>query len=120
MLETLDFIEGAVSKLVPVFSGRMEQLDKLAARGSIDISDFKLLQPAFVPVCDFLAIISDRDDMKGKIHTIITPAQFVECVNTVLYLIDLPRLWLNFSDALARMEGARENTKQAKKNSLAH
>jgi len=114
MLEFMDFLEGSLAELVPVYSKHLEELDRIATKGEINLVDMRLLQPVMKPICNFIAVISDREDLKDKIHKMITMTQAAECINKMFYLMDLPRLWLNFSEALTRMEEAKKmtNTKQ--------
>lgn len=114
MFELLGFIEGAVEKLVPVYTKRWakKQIDKVA-KGKLDAGDFRLFQPAFEPICDFIVQCADRDDLKGQIHKIFTPAQFIKCVNILMYLTDLEELAVNFTQALARVSDATKAMKRA-------
>ena len=117
MLELLEFIENCIGDLVPVYQKNIKQLDRIAERGTLSATDISLLKPAYVPICDFIAQIADRKDLKGKLHGMLTPTQFTACFNAFLYLVDLPVLWSNFTDALTRVNEARKATKRS---SLAH
>ena len=114
MFELLGFIEGAVGDLVPVYSKSWakKQINKVA-KGKLDAGDFRLFQPAYVPICGFIAQCADRDDLKDELHKKFTPAQFVKCVNLLMYLSDVEELAVNFMQALARVTDATKAMKAA-------
>lgn len=112
MMEFLEFIETSIAQLSSGYIANMEAFDKVASKGEIGLLDFRLFKPAFEPVCDFLAVCAQRPDLKGKIHKGIKMAQFVECVNTMLYLVDIQKLYENFQQALERMASAKQKSKR--------
>ncbi len=114
MYELLGFLEGSIEKLVPVYSQKWA-IKKVAkvAEGRLDAGDFKLLQPAYEPICAFIARCAEREDLKETLHKILTPAQFVRCVNALLFLVDVEELAVNFTQALARVSAASKEMKRA-------
>lgn len=109
MQEFMEFLETSVGKLVPVFSKRMSSSDwDRLAKGQLAVTDFRLLSPALEPFCDFIAQLAVYDGRRGKLHRMVTTAQFIEIVNKMFYLVDLPALYLNFSEALASMLEAQK------------
>lgn len=117
MREFINSLESAIGEMVPVYADNFEQMAARAVSAGFGLADFKMLEPAFTPVCKFIAMIADKPDDGEWIAENITPSQFIECVNLVLYLIDIQVMWANFSDALTRMMDAR---KGAKKGLSAH
>jgi len=111
MFELVGFLEKSVADLVPVYSEKMTQIERIAKTGDVATIDFGLFAPAFEPVCDFVAMIADRPELKGELHKMVTPAQFMEALDKTFYLMDLERLWSNFSDVLARVQKAKAKVK---------
>jgi hypothetical protein len=111
MMEFLEFMETSIAQLSSGYMKNMAMFDKVARKGEIGLVDFQIFKPAFEPICNFIAVCARRPDLKGKIHKGIKTAQFVECVNVLLYLIDIERLYENFYQALERMASAKANSK---------
>jgi len=108
MRELLNFLESAVGELVSEYSNKIDELDKMIPRlidSGLAITDFKLLEPAFKPICNFIAMVNDGEESIEAewIYQHITPAQFIACINKLMYLLDIEELYTNFSDALARV-----------------
>lgn len=114
MYELLGFIEGAVEKIGKTYSEKWaDRLIQKAAKGKLDAGSIRLLQPAYVPICEFIAHCGDREDLKSELHKMLTPAQYTRCVNAMLFLVDVEELAVNFTEALAKVSAARKAMKQA-------
>ncbi|MBU0598828.1 hypothetical protein KKF61_07650 [Patescibacteria group bacterium] len=119
MYDMLEFFEGSIEKLVPVYSQKWaaKQVEKIAKAGKVDAGAFRLFKPAFEPICDFIAECADRVDLKGKLHRLLTPAQFTACINALLYLCDAEEMAVNFTQAQGRLT---EAIKAMRQTSSAH
>jgi hypothetical protein len=115
-----DLLEGMVQEAISTYSKKIDELDNLVNRFQqfgISITDFRLFKPYLGSICNFIAGIADiekidKQDAGQWIRENITPAQFIGCINKIMYLLDIEELYGNFSDALARIDGA---VKRAKK-----
>jgi hypothetical protein len=116
MYELLTFIEGSIGSLASVYSKQWarDMVGKVA-KGKMDAGNIRLLTPAFEPICGFIATCADKPGL--KLHEIITPAQFTECINAMLFLVDAEDMALNFSRALAKVSAIAKATKETKRAS---
>lgn len=115
-----DLLEGMVQEAINAYSKKIEELDNLVTRlqrSGISITDFRLFKPYLGSICDFIATIADVETIEelpaGKwIRANITPAQFIACMNKIMYLLDIEELYGNFSEALARINIVAKKAKK--------
>jgi hypothetical protein len=111
MGEFLEFMEMSIGKLSAGYAKNMTIFNRIASSGEVGLVDVQIFKPAFEPVCDFLAVCARRPDLKGWIHENITVVQFIECINAMLYLIDIQNLYENFTQALERIASVKKSRK---------
>ncbi|HEY5132106.1 MAG TPA: hypothetical protein VII85_00315 [Candidatus Krumholzibacteriaceae bacterium] len=111
MGDLISFLEDAVATCAAEYAKSAGALEKMLKAGSVSMGDFRLLKPAFRPICGFIATCADRAELGDWIAANITISQFVECANKIIYLVDLEVLLGNFSEALARIEEAKKKAK---------
>ena len=113
MTEVTRFIEDAISECTETYLNNVGDLEKIAAKGTIDIQDMRLLSPMMKPIMGLIAIMGDREDLKDTLHEIVTVSQFAECFNAALHLIDVEKLIPNFTMALGKIQTVVEKMKKS-------
>lgn len=112
MHEVTKFIEDAISHCADTYLSSTEELEKVAARGKVDVKDIRLITPMMKPVCNLIATMADREDLKDKLDEMVTVSQFAECFNAALYLMDIEKMIPNFTGALTKIQKTVSKTKK--------
>ena len=110
MADFIEFLETAIASCTEEYAKNFLAIQKTLKDGKVGVGDFKMLRPAFGPICGFIATCGDRRDLGPWVEQHITVAQFIECVNKMLYLVSVDELYANFSEALARVNEAKKKT----------
>ena len=111
-----DLIEGMISEAIAEYGKKIDELDNMVERwqtSGIALADFRLFKPYIGTICEFIAKISDDEEVTGEwVRENITPAQFIGCINKILELLDIGELYQNFYGALAMFNKAAGKKKR--------